>query len=120
ISARMDLLAGMPKLRRPELAAVARRRNVEQLTVLGGELRRTRKRRRLTLRALAALTSISKSAIASIELGHGGSHTLDTWQRLALALDRPLRVELTRDRFEETADAGHLAIQELVLRLGRK
>jgi hypothetical protein len=35
-------------------------------------------------------------------------------------LDRPLRIELSRDVREEPADAGHLAIQELVMRLGRR
>ena len=60
------------------------------------------------------------SAISTIERGRGGSHTLDTWQRLALAVDRPMRIELRRDAREEPADAGHLAIQELVLRLGRR
>ncbi len=44
---------------------------------------------------------------------------MDTWQRIALALDRPLRVELARDQLDEPVDAGHLAIQELVLRLTR-
>ena len=37
---------------------------------------------------------------------------------IGLALDRPLRIELSSDAREEPADAGHLAIQELVMRLG--
>ena len=45
--------------------------------------------------------------------------SLDAWQRIGLALDRPLRIELARDAREEPADAGHLAIQELVMRVGR-
>ena len=45
--------------------------------------------------------------------------SLDAWQRIGLALDRPLRIELSRDAREEPADAGHLAIQELVMRVGR-
>jgi hypothetical protein len=44
---------------------------------------------------------------------------MDTWQRIGLGLDRPLIVGLARDPHEEPADAGHLRIQELVLRLGR-
>ncbi len=57
--------------------------------------------------------------MSAIETGHGGSHTLDAWQRIALASGRPLVVKLLRDPLEDPADAGHLAIQELVLRLGR-
>jgi hypothetical protein len=53
------------------------------------------------------------------ERGHGGNLSMDTWQRIALGLDRPLIVGLARDPDEEPADAGHLRIQELVLRLGR-
>ncbi len=45
---------------------------------------------------------------------------LDALQRLATALGRPLIVSFgSRDPAELTADSGHLAIRELVLRLGR-
>lgn len=44
---------------------------------------------------------------------------MDAWQRIRLAVSRPLVVILQRDVAGETADAGHLAVQELVLRLGR-
>lgn len=110
----------MAKLKRPELAAQAARINPEQLARLGSELRAARHRRRLTQQQLGERAGLSRSAISTIERGRGGSHTLDTWQRLALAVDRPMRIELRRDAREEPADAGHLAIQELVLRLGRK
>ncbi|MFI5042756.1 MAG: hypothetical protein ACHQNA_13080, partial [Acidimicrobiales bacterium] len=66
-----------------------------------------------------AKTALSQSAVSRIELGGGGVMSLDAWQRVGLALDRPLRIELSRDAREEPADAGHLAIQELVMRLGR-
>jgi transcriptional regulator with XRE-family HTH domain len=69
---------------------------------------------------LAAQVGLSRPTISAIERGFGGSHTLDSWQRLAVALGMPLRVDLGRDPLTETADAGHLAIQDLVLRLGRK
>jgi transcriptional regulator with XRE-family HTH domain len=110
----------MPKFKRPQLAAEAHRRNLEQLGKLGAELRTSRRRRRLTLRDLEAIAGISKSAISDIELGRGGSHTLDAWQRLAIGVGRPLVVGLERDRLQEPADAAHLAIQELVLREGRR
>ncbi len=57
--------------------------------------------------------------VSRLERGHGGGLSLDTWQRVALALGRPLRLDLPRDTAAEPEDAGHLAIQELVLRLGR-
>lgn len=110
----------MTKLKRPELAAQATRINLEQLARLGGDLRAARLRRRLTQEQVGDRAGLSRSAISTIERGLGGSHTLDAWQRLGLAVDRPLRVELRRDGHEEPADAGHLAIQELVMRLGRR
>ena len=110
----------MVKLKRPEIRSEAARRNREQLGRLGALVRATRKRRRWTQAMLAAQVSLSRPTVSAIERGFGGSHTLDSWQRLAVALGVSLRVELGRDPLAETADAGHLAIQELVLRLGRK
>ncbi len=60
------------------------------------------------------------SAAWGVTRGLGGGVTLDAWQRIALAFDRPLRLELGRDANEEPADAGHLSIQELILRSGRR
>ena len=48
------------------------------------------------------------------------SFSLDLWIRAFLALDRELRFEATRDPREEPADAGHLIVQELILRLARE
>lgn len=110
----------MPKLKRRELAAEARRRNLEQLSELGGEVRVSRVRRRLTQQELSDLAGIARSTESAIENGRGGGHTMDTWQRLSLAVGRPMIVRLSRDPLEDTADAGHLAMQELVLRLGRQ
>ena len=110
----------MPRAKRPELAAEARRRNLEQLAALGADLRRARLRRRLTQEQLARRAGISRASASRIERGLGGGQTVDTWQRVALAVGTPLVVRLQRDPIEETADAGHLAIQELILRLGRQ
>ena len=110
----------MPKLKPAELAAEAHRRNLEQLARLGGEVRDARRRRRMTQKQVAEDAGVSRSAESAVERGLGGGHTLDTWQRIALAAGRPLIVGLQRDRIEKTADAGHLAIQELTLRLGRR
>lgn len=109
----------MPKYRRLELAAEATRRTREQTARLGGRIREARARRRLTQQQLGARVGLSRSAVSAIERGLGGGHTLDTWQRLAVALDIRLNIDLGRDPVEEPIDAGHLRIQELVLRLGR-
>jgi transcriptional regulator with XRE-family HTH domain len=109
----------MPKYRRQGLAAEATRRNREQTARLGGLIREARLRRRVTQQQLGQRVSLSRSAVSAIERGLGGGHTLDTWQRLAVALDIRLTFDLGRDPIEEPIDAGHLRIQELVLRLGR-
>jgi transcriptional regulator with XRE-family HTH domain len=109
----------MVKRKRRELAAEAARLNREQLARMGGDLCRSRKRRRMTQQRLGDLVDVSRSAVSAIECGRGGGHTLDTWQRLGVAVDRPLRIQFERDPKEEPADAGHLAIQELVLRTAK-
>jgi len=109
----------MPKYRRNELAAEAARRNREQTARLGGRFREARLRRRLTQQQLGERVGVSRSAVSAIERGLGGGHTLDSWQRLAVALDIRLDIDLGRDPIAEPIDAGHLRIQELVLRLGR-
>ena len=57
--------------------------------------------------------------MSRIERGLGGTIALDAWQRLGLAVGRPLVISVQRDIDGETVDAGHLALQELVLREGR-
>ena len=110
----------MTKLKPIELAAEAHRINQEQAARLGGELRAARRRRHLTQAGVGATAGIARATVGAIERGRAGGHTLDALQRLALAVGRPLRIELVRDPRTEPADAGHLAIQELVLGLGRR
>jgi hypothetical protein len=57
--------------------------------------------------------------VSRMERGLGGGVTLDGWQRVALAIARPHIVSLQRDLDGDTADAGHVAMQELVLRHAR-
>jgi hypothetical protein len=109
----------MPNPRKPELGAEARRRNQEQFARLGGQLKASRRRRRLTQRQLGAIADLSQSGVSLAERGHGGSLSVDTWQRLFTSVDRRLLVDVSRDALEDVADAGHLAIQELILRLAR-
>jgi transcriptional regulator with XRE-family HTH domain len=106
--------------RRSNLEAEAIQRNRAQLAALGAEARTSRVRRRLTQRQLAERAGVSQTTISRLERGQGGGLTLDTWQRVFVALGRRLLVDAARDPVEEPRDAGHLAIQELVLKLGRK
>ncbi len=74
-------------------------------------------RRRLTQSDLAGQVGISRSRLAEIEAGHGGGAPLQVWLALAEALGRYLHFEFARDPQQAPADAGHLQMQELVLRL---
>jgi transcriptional regulator with XRE-family HTH domain len=56
--------------------------------------------------------------VSRLERGEGPLD-LETLERLAFALDVSLVIELGRDRLETVADAGHLAVQELVLGVSR-
>lgn len=109
----------MPTRIRTKLAVDAERRNLEQLARAGGEVREGRRGKRLTQEQLGDRVGLGQATISRAERGHGGGLTMDAWQRIALAVDRPLVVTFQRDTTGETADAGHLVIQELVLRLGR-
>ena len=110
----------MARLKRPELASEARRINLEQLAGLGAEVRASRRRRHLTQAAVAGRAGVVQSTVSRLERGGGGSLALDAWQRVFLAVERRLQVTAGRDALAEPADAGHLAIQELVMRLARE
>lgn len=77
-----------------------------------------RERRGLTRTELARRAGLGRMVESRIERGVG-SVDLDALQRIGVALGRPLLVTFGRDLLEGPADAGHLAMQELVLRLGR-
>ncbi len=105
--------------RRTQIDVEARRRNLEQLARLGADVRSGRRRRGLTQASLGLRAGVSRMTVSRVERGAGGGVTVDAWQRVAGAIGRPLIASLQRDLDGETADAGHLAVQELVLRLGR-
>ena len=105
--------------RRTQLSVEAERRNLEQLARLGADVRTARRARSLTQDALGERAGVSRMTVSRAERGRGGGMTIDAWQRVALAVGRPLVTSLQRPVDGETADAGHLAMQELVLRLGR-
>ena len=109
----------MPTRIRTTLGREAARANLEQLVRLGTDTRAARLRRHLTQARLGARVGLSQSAISRAERGLGGGLTLDAWQRIGSALGVPLKVTLQRDPRQEPSDAGHLGIQELVLRATR-
>ena len=86
---------------------------------LGLSVARARRRRGLTQAAVSSQTGISRSSLSRLELGLGTGASIGTWLALAQALRLTARFEILRDQREDLVDAGHLEIQELLLRLGR-
>ena len=109
----------MPRARRSALAIEVERRIREQLARVGAEIRLARIRRHLTQQQVADLAGVGRMVVSRIERGVGGV-PVEALQRVALAVGRPLIINLQRDVDGETADAGHLAMQELVLASSRR
>jgi transcriptional regulator with XRE-family HTH domain len=86
---------------------------------LGAQVKAARLRRRVTQADLARRIGISQSRESDLERGKGAGVAPEIWFALGKALGLPLIFKFGRDAMEDVADAGHLAIQELVLRLGR-
>jgi transcriptional regulator with XRE-family HTH domain len=75
-------------------------------------------RRRWTQARLGDRAGVGRMVISRVERGVGPLD-LETLERIALALGVALVIDFGRDPAEDVADAGHLAMQELVLRLTR-
>jgi len=108
----------MPGIRRSHLAIESARRTLEQRVRIGSEIRAMRERRGWTRTDLAARAGIGRMVQGRVERGVTPLD-LDVLQRIGLALGRPVLVTFGRDLMELPADAAHLAMQELVLRVGR-
>ena len=99
-------------------ARIAGAQRAQRATAQAGQdVRTSRRRRRLTQSLLAERIGIDRAHLARIEAGKAAGTPLEIWFALGEALGRPFRAEFLRDKLEEPPDAGHLAIQELVLRL---
>lgn len=108
----------MAGVRRPAMAAVVERRLAERRGRLGGDVRSARVRRHWSQAELAERAGIGRLVVSRIERGIGRID-LEAVERVSVALDVALVLALGRDPREDVADAGHLAMQELVLRAGR-
>jgi transcriptional regulator with XRE-family HTH domain len=84
---------------------------------LGRETRSTRRRRRLTQAELGLRVGLGQSEISHLEAGHGHGTSIATWKAIGIALSRPLAIGFVRDIVAAPRDAGHVAAQELLLRL---
>lgn len=104
--------------RRSTASAEAERRTRERAARIGGQVREMRLRRGWSQRALGERVGLGRMVVGRLERGEQ-SMDLETLERIALGLDVPLAIELGRDRLQTVADAGHVAMQELVLRLAR-
>lgn len=109
----------MATRRRSSLGFQARRVLQPTLTREGAKVRRARRRRRWTQAELARRVGVAQPTISRAERGQGGALSLEFWQQVAIVLALPFEITLGRDALEEPVDVGHLAVQELVLRLGR-
>jgi transcriptional regulator with XRE-family HTH domain len=100
-------------------AVIAGKREARAIAAtLGREARSTRRRRRLTQAALGNLVGLGQSEISHLERGNGAGASIETWVAIGMALDRPIAIGFGRDVVDpELRDAGHLAAQELVLRI---
>ena len=109
----------MTGTKRPQARIQGAARANQAVATAGREVRLSRRRRRLHQKTLAAKVGISQGRLAEIEAGKGTGTPPEVWFALAEALGRYLRFEFARDPLTELVDAGHLRIQELVIRLAK-
>ncbi len=95
------------------------RRAHEVVRSLGRALAQTRRTAHARQADVAESVGISRSAYSRMELGLAHGAPIEDWLAAAVALGLVPRFELGRNPREEPVDAGHLAMQELVLRLSR-
>lgn len=84
---------------------------------LGRDLRPARRRRRWRQQDVADQIGVSRSAYSRMELGRARGAPIEDWLTVAMVLGLRPRFELARDPLIDAPDAGHLAMQDLLLRL---
>ena len=107
----------MAGVKRPRARIVGEFRANDVARRAGEVVRSARKRRRLTQTALASQVGLSQARLADVEAGRGAGVPLEVWFALGEALGIFLRFEFGRDPQAELRDAGHLAMQDLLLRV---
>jgi transcriptional regulator with XRE-family HTH domain len=109
-------------------SARRRRRSVEMIgareatalcATLGAEVRAGRRRLKLTQARLAVRVGLSQPRVSDMERGKGSGAPIGSWIAVGIVIGRPLAVTLSRALPPEPRDAGHLAAQELILRLAK-
>lgn len=104
------------RVRRTALAVEAERRLRERRARIGAAVKQMRLKRHWTQNELGRRTGLGRLVIGRIERGDGVLD-VERLERIAIAFGVPLAVGFDPDPHEEPADAGHLAIQELLLRV---
>ena len=108
----------MRSIRRPPAVVTGLREAQAIAANLGRDSKVTRRRRHLTQAELGRRVGLSQSEISYLERGHGARTSVETWVAIGIALGRPIAIGFRRDVVDPLPlDAGHLAAQELVLRL---
>ncbi|HEX9043461.1 MAG TPA: helix-turn-helix transcriptional regulator [Candidatus Limnocylindrales bacterium] len=108
----------MPGAKRAKLDVDADRRAREDALRLARDVRAMRERRGWSQEELGDRAGVGRMVIARLERLEARVD-FDLLERIGLAFGRPPTVTFGRDPLEEVADAGHLAVQELVLSVGR-
>lgn len=102
---------------RRSAAVIAAAREADEIRrSVGTSVAAARRRRGWTQLQLAARAGTSQSAISRMERGVAPLEVEEV-VRVARVLGLTLRLELSRDPLDRPADAGHLAMQELLVRL---
>src|SRR4051794_23814907 len=90
----------MPHRARSRLDGEARRRLGARMQAAGARVRAARLRRSWGQAELGKRVGLSQSAVSRLELGEGAALSVFVWERVAMALELPLRFELGRDSLE--------------------